>query len=179
MSRVRIETALGDIEVALSDQRAPASVGYFLADVQAGLYDGSSFFRIVTLRNQSAEESRRIEVVQGGLRHEREDLAPVIPHETTAMTGLKHLKGTISLARFAPGAGYHSSFICLRDEPALDFGGARHPDGQGFAAFGHVTRGFDVVERIFARGEAQEYLANEIRIERARVLQKLPPAVRA
>ena len=87
------------------------------------------------------ERHRRIAVIQGGLRHEREDLPPVIAHETTAMTGLRHLKGTVSLARFAPGAVYHSFFICLRDEPVLDFSGARHPDGQGFAAFGRVVAG--------------------------------------
>jgi peptidyl-prolyl cis-trans isomerase A (cyclophilin A) len=170
MSRVRIETELGDIEIEVFKQRAPASAGYFLADVQAGLYDGSSFFRIVTLSNQSTEKHRRIAVIQGGLRHEREDLPPVIPHETTAMTGLKHLKGTASLARFAPGAVYHSFFICLRDEPVLDFGGARHPDGQGFAAFGRVAEEFDVVQRIFARAEQAEYLKNEIAIRRAVVV---------
>jgi len=170
MSRVRIETELGAIELELFEALAPASVGYFLADVRAGLYDGSSFFRIVTLSNQNAEKHRRIAVIQGGLRHEREDLPVIIPHETTAMTGLKHLKGTVSLARFAPGAVYHSFFICLRDEPALDFGGVRHPDGQGFAAFGRVVEGFDVVQRIFARAEAQEYLKNEIAIRRAAVV---------
>lgn len=166
MSRVRIETELGDFEIELFERQAPASAGYFLADLRAGLYDGSSFFRIVTLSNQSAEKHRRIAVIQGGLRHQREDLAPVIPHETTAMTGLQHLKGTVSLARFAPGAIYHSFFICLRDEPALDFGGARHPDGQGFAAFGRVAQGFDVVQRIYARAEAQDYLETEVRIAR-------------
>src|SRR5262249_17447896 len=144
----------------LFGEKAPASAGYFLADVKAGLYDGSSFFRIVTLQNQAAEVGRRIEVIQGGLKHEREDLPHIIPHESTAMTGLRHLKGTMSLARFAPGAVYHSFFICLRDEPALDFGGARHPDGQGFAAFGQVVASFDTVERIFQRAEIEEYLKN-------------------
>lgn len=170
MSRVRIETELGDIEIEAFEQRAPASAGYFLADVRAGRYDGSGFFRIVTLSNQSVEKHRRIAVIQGGLRHEREDLPPVIPHETTAMTGLKHLKGTVSLARFAPGAVYHSFFIGLRDEPVLDFGGARHPDGQGFAAFGRVVAGFEVVQGIFARAERSEYLRNEIAIRRATVI---------
>jgi peptidyl-prolyl cis-trans isomerase A (cyclophilin A) len=170
MSRVRIETELDDIEVALFDKQAPASAGYFLADVRAGLYDGSSFFRIVALANQRGiERRRRIAVIQGGLRHEREDLPQAIPHETTAMTGLRHLKGAVSLARFAPGAVYHSFFICLRDEPALDFGGARHPDWQGFAAFGRVADGFDVVQRIYARAEAQDYLETEIRITRVRI----------
>ncbi len=170
MSRVRIETDLGDIELELFQQQAPASAGYFLADVRAGRYDGSSFFRIVTLSNQSAERHRRIAVIQGGLRHEHEDLEPVIPHESTAMTGLRHVKGTVSLARFAPGAVYHSFFICLREEPALDFGGARHPDGQGFAAFGRVSAGFDVVQRVYARAEAAEYLKNEIAIRSATVI---------
>jgi peptidyl-prolyl cis-trans isomerase A (cyclophilin A) len=170
MNRVGIETALGTIEIEVFAEKAPASASYFLSDVRNSLYDGSSFFRIVTLSNQRAEKGRKIAVIQGGLKPEREDLPAVIPHETTAMTGLRHSKGTISLARFAPGAVYHSFFICLRDEPALDFAGARHPDGQGFAAFGRVTQGFDVVQRIFARAEAREYLEHEIRIERARTL---------
>ena len=169
MSRVAVETALGEIEIQVFADRAPASAEYVLADIRAGVFDGASFFRIVTLANQDAEAGRRIEVIQGGLKHPATDLPQVIPHETTAMTGLRHLKGTVSLARFAPGAVYHSFFICLRDEPCLDFGGARHPDGQGFAAFGQVVRGFEVVERIFAKAEAVEYLANEIAITRARL----------
>lgn len=170
MVKARIDTALGAIEIDVRADHAPASAGYFLDDVRAGLLDGSSFFRIVTLANQSAEAGRRIEVIQGGLKHPATDLPKAIPHENTAMTGLRHLKGTISLARFAPGAVYHSFFICLRDEPSLDFGGARHPDGQGFAAFGKVERGFDVVERIFALGEAEEYVKNEIGIARISIL---------
>lgn len=170
MARVRIETALGAIEIELFADRAPASAAYFLADVRAGLLDGTSFFRIVTLANQKAEPHRRIEVIQGGLRHASTNLPPVVPHETTAMTGLGHLKGTVSLARFAPGAVYHSFFICLRDEPALDFGGVRHPDGLGFAAFARVVEGFETVERIFVRGEAEEYVKDMVRIVRVWML---------
>ena len=171
MIPVQLTTELGVIELAVHEEQAPASAGYFLADVRNGLYDGTSFFRIVTLTNQRVvERARRIAVIQGGLRHQREDLAPVIPHETTSMTGLKHLKGTVSLARFAPGAVYRSFFICLRDEPVLDFGGARHPDGLGFAAFGRVAAGFDVVQSIYARAEEAEYLKNEIAIHRATVV---------
>src|SRR5262245_12792674 len=173
MVRVEVATELGQFQLDIQEDRAPASARYFLADVREGRYDGSSFFRIVTLANQQTEPGRRIEVIQGGLRHTREDMPAVIPHETTAMTGLRHLKGTVSLARFAPGAVYHSFFICLRDEPALDFGGARHPDGQGFAAFGHVADGFDVVERIFERAEVEEYLKNAVRIERIGLLNRL------
>ena len=171
MIPVQLTTELGEIRIEADEDRAPASAGYFLADVRSGLYDGSSFFRIVTLTNQrQVERARKIAVIQGGLKHTREDLPAVIPHETTAATGLRHLKGTVSLARFAPGAVYHSFFICLRDEPALDFGGARNPDGQGFAAFGRVAQGFDVVERIFAQAEVQEHLSKEIGIARVRVL---------
>src|SRR5262245_15889666 len=108
MNRVTIETALGKIGIELSDERAPASAAYFRADVRAGRLDGSSFFRIVTPTNQAVETERQIAVIQGGLKHMREDLPPVIPHETTLTTGLRHLKGAISLARFAPGAVYHS-----------------------------------------------------------------------
>lgn len=170
MARVRIETALGTMTMEVFEESAPASAAYFLADVRSGLFDGTSFFRIVTLANQSAEPHRRIEVIQGGLKHESTDLLPIILHETTAATGLKHLKGTVSLARFAPGAVYHSFFICLRDEPALDFGGARNPDGQGFAAFGRVAEGFEVVERIYACGETEEYVKDAVRIESALIL---------
>jgi peptidyl-prolyl cis-trans isomerase A (cyclophilin A) len=170
MALVEVATALGRFTLDIREDAAPASAGYFLADVRAGLYDGSSFFRIVTLANQQAEQGRQIEVVQGGLKHDREDIPAVIPHETTAMTGLRHLKGTVSLARFAPGAVYHSFFICLLDEPALDFGGARHPDGQGFAAFGRVAERFDVVGRIFAHAEKAEYLRNEVAITRVSIL---------
>lgn len=170
MTRVRIETELGTIVVEVFEDRAPASAAYFLADVRSGLFDDTSFFRIVTLANQSVEPHRRIEVIQGGLKQATTDLPAVIPHETTAMTGLAHLSGAVSLARFAPGAVYHSFFICLRDEPSLDLGGARHPDGQGFAAFGRVAEGFEVVERIYARGEAEEYVKDAVRIERALVL---------
>lgn len=170
MIPVELTTDLGILTLAIQEERAPASAGYFLADVRNGRYDGTSFFRVVTIANQRGiERKRRIAVIQGGLRHEREDLPPAIAHETTAMTGLRHRKGTISLARFAPGAVYHSFFICLRDEPALDFGGARHPDGQGFAAFGQVAEGFEVVQRVYARAEAQDYLENPIGIARVRM----------
>lgn len=168
MKSVQIDTALGVIVAEIFEEQAPASAGYFLADVRAGRYDGSSFFRIVTRENQTGRP--KIEVIQGGLKHERTDLPAVIPHETTAMTGLKHLRGTLSLARFEPGAVYHSFFICLRDEPVLDFGGGRHPDGQGFAALGRVVDGFDVVQHIFARAEAEEYVQDAVRIERVSTL---------
>ena len=118
--------------IGVLEQRAPISSRYFLHDVDTGLLDGSSIFRIVTLE---------IEVIQMGLCETNSHIAPTIEHEPTGRTGLRHVQGTVSLARFAPGAVYHSFFVCMRDEPSLDQGGARNPDGMGFAAFGFVASG--------------------------------------
>jgi len=129
---------------------APVSSAYFLADVDAGRFNDTSIFRIVNQHNQPASVAARIEVLQMGVRESDPNIPPVISHETTGMTGLRHRRGTVSLPRFAPGAVYHSIFICMRDEPALDEGGARNPDGLGFAAFGSVVTGFADLQRLFA-----------------------------
>jgi len=123
--------------------------------------DGSSIFRIVNLQNQPATVPAKIEVIQMGLREMNTTISPTIEHEPTGRTGLRHLKGTISLARFAPGAVYHSFFVCMRDEPSLDQGGARNPDGMGFAAFCFVAIGFGHLREVFAAHAAAnlpEYL---------------------
>jgi peptidyl-prolyl cis-trans isomerase A (cyclophilin A) len=91
------------------------------------------------------EHPAKIEVIQMGWRETNPGIPPSRRHETTAMTGLRHRKGTVSLARFAPGAVYHSWFVCMRDEPGLDAGGLRHPDGQGFAAFTTLKAAADTV----------------------------------
>jgi len=97
------------------------------------------------------DDSIRIEVVQAGTdRSMAARLRPAIPLERTSATGLSHLDGTLSMARAGPDTGRASFFICLGDQPELDYGGARNPDGQGFAAFGRVTAGMDVVRRIQA-----------------------------
>jgi peptidyl-prolyl cis-trans isomerase A (cyclophilin A) len=136
-------------------------------DVDAGVFDGSSIFRIVRPGQHPAEPSP-IEVVQMGHRSADEKLAPSIRHESTRMSGLSHRRGTVSLARFAPGAVYHSFFVCMRDEPGLDAGGSRHGDGQGFAAFGHVTRGFERLEQLLRGWDGDEqYLRHPVPIRRA------------
>jgi len=138
--------------------------------VQAGRFDGTSFYRIVTLTNQEPGQPADIEIVQGGGRQPFEPTAPVIPHESTRDSGLRHQRGTISLSRFAPGAVYGGFFLCANDQPALDFGGARQPDGLGFAAFGRVRDGLDVLDRLFARAEERELLRHEIAIHRISLL---------
>jgi peptidyl-prolyl cis-trans isomerase A (cyclophilin A) len=166
---VEFQLAAAHFTVAVLTDRAPVSSAYFLADVDARVYDGSGVFRIVKLTNQRPEAEPKIEVMQMGHRATDESLPASIAHETTGATGLRHRAGTISLARFAPGAVYHSVFVCMRDEPCLDEGGTRHPDGLGFAAFGHVEQGFDLLLRLFAeRSCDSEYLVDPIRIDSVR-----------
>jgi peptidyl-prolyl cis-trans isomerase A (cyclophilin A) len=143
-----IETKLGTIEAVLDSAHAPRSVTNFLRYVDAGLYEDALFHRTVTPDNQPGN-AVRIEVIQGslGAAHSRQRLPP-IPIERTTVTGLHHRDGTLSVARAGPDTGADEFFICIGDQPELDFGGKRNPDGQGFAAFGHVTKGMDVVRRI-------------------------------
>jgi peptidyl-prolyl cis-trans isomerase A (cyclophilin A) len=149
--RVLVEMAVADFRfvIAVAVARAPISSAYFLDDVDAERLRDASLFRIVNLQNQAADHPSPIEVVQMGLLEKDARIAPSIVHETTGRSGLRHLKGTVSLARFAPGAVYHSWFVCMRDEPALDEGGSRHPDGLGFAAFGHVVEGLERLVRLY------------------------------
>jgi peptidyl-prolyl cis-trans isomerase A (cyclophilin A) len=147
-TRVVIETEAGDIHVTLEDEKAPGTVANFLRYVDAGMYDGGRFHRVVRMDNQP-NDTIRIEVIQGGVNLERmAENGDPIPLERTSVTGLRHLDGTISMARFKPDSAVSDFFICIGDQPELDFGGKRNADGQGFAAFGQVTEGMDVVRKI-------------------------------
>ena len=148
----RIDTDAGRIIVRIFPGRAPLTAANFLHYVDSGLYDGTTFFRVVTPENQPRDKVR-IEVIQGGDVDEKKCFPP-IAHETTAVTGLKHRDGAVSMARAEPGTATSSFFICVNDQPELDFGGRRNPDGQGFAAFGRVVKGMEVVRRI-QRQEAE------------------------
>ena len=146
--QIVIETELGDIVVEVDPARAPVTAGNFLRYVDAGLYDGGRFYRTVTTENQP-NDTVKIEVIQGGIEEARSgERSSPIPLERTSGTGLRHIGGVISMARFAPDSAHSEFFICIGDQPELDFGGKRNPDGQGFAAFGQVTRGMDIVRRI-------------------------------
>ncbi len=142
-----IETDLGTIDVAIN-AAAPITSINFLTYVDGGWYDGGVFHRTVTLQNQP-DSPVKIEVIQGGVNpsRPRDDLQP-IPLERTTVTGLRHVDGAISMARFTPDSAVSDFFICINDQPDLDFGGMRNVDGQGFAAFGQVTSGMDVVRAI-------------------------------
>jgi peptidyl-prolyl cis-trans isomerase A (cyclophilin A) len=160
--RVTIKTEQGDIVVEIEPARAPVTAANFLRYVDAGLYDGSTFHRTVTLDNQP-DNAVRIEVIQGGQLPAAKEFPP-IAHETTAASGLRHLDGTISMARDKPGTAASSFFICVNDQPELDFGGHRNPDGQGFAAFGRVVEGMAVVRAIQRRPAQGQQLAPPVRI---------------
>jgi peptidyl-prolyl cis-trans isomerase A (cyclophilin A) len=143
--RVKMVTEKGTIVIALDLAHAPITAGNFLAYADKGLMNGGSFYRTVSPRNDNNPAT--ISVIQGGLGDGGARLAP-IAHETTKATGLKHKDGVISMARNEPGSATSEFFICLGDNPALDYGGARNKDGQGFAAFGKVVQGMDVVRKI-------------------------------
>jgi peptidyl-prolyl cis-trans isomerase A (cyclophilin A) len=145
---VVVKTALGEVEVEIAEEQAPETARNFLRYVEAAAYDGGAFHRTVTPANQP-DNKIRIEVVQAAAAPAARQFAP-IKLERTSLTRLKHLDGTISMARNGPDTATSDFFICIGDQPSLDFGGKRNPDGQGFAAFGKVVRGMDVVRRIQA-----------------------------
>lgn len=175
MPIVRLETPLGRTVLALHAREAPVSVATFLAYLRGGYLADRGFFRILNGTNQA-----RIEIwsptVQWGWRPpgtgarpadpRQEQPFPPIPLETTAQTGLRHRRGSLSMARrdgIVMGTEY---FISLEDVQSreLDFGGRRNPDGLGFAVFGQVVEGMDTVDRIHARGGPEEYVKDPVSI---------------
>lgn len=166
---IRIVTQLGTIDAELDSARAPITVTNFLRYVDGHLYDGGSFFRSVTTTNQPTD-SVRIEVIQGGMpRGGTATKFDAIPLERTSVTGLHHGDGTLSMARGGPNTATDNFFITIGEQPALDFGGHRNPDGQGFAAFGVITSGRDVVRAIQAQavtGQAMVAPVVILRVER-------------
>ena len=146
--RVLVQTELGDIVLEVDSKRAPNTAANFLKYVDAGHYDGGSFHRTVKMDNQP-DSPVKIEVIQAGVSAERaREGFPPIPLERTSVTGLRHTDGAISMARAQADSATSGWFVCINDQPSLDFGGARNPDGQGFAAFGRVVQGMDVVRKI-------------------------------
>jgi peptidyl-prolyl cis-trans isomerase A (cyclophilin A) len=144
---VQFKTDAGDFVVAIDTVHAPVSATNFLKYVDAGYYNGGAFHRTVKMDNQPGKKIL-IEVVQASAQKEHDSAFGKIPLERTTNTGLKHLDGTISMARDEADTATSDFFVCINDQPELDFGGKRNPDGQGFAAFGRVTRGMDVIRKI-------------------------------
>ena len=146
--RVRVQTELGDIVIEVDPVKAPGTTANFLKYVDGGHYDGGVFHRTVKMDNQP-ESDVKIEVIQAGVNPDRaKDGFAAIPLERTSVTGILHKDGVVSMARGGPDSATSGWFICINDQPSLDFGGNRNPDGQGFAAFGRVVAGMDVVRKI-------------------------------
>ena len=146
--RVLVQTELGDIVLEVDVKAAPRTAANFLRYLDAGHFDGGTFHRTVKMDNQP-DSPVKIEVIQAGVNPDRaKDGFPPIALERTSVTSLRHTDGAISMARGQPDSATSGWFICVNDQPSLDFGGARNPDGQGFAAFGRVVRGMDVVRTI-------------------------------
>ena len=143
-----IETRAGVIEADLDSARAPITVANFLKYVDAKRYDGGRFHRTVTLDNQ-ADTVARIEVIQGGTARVRgAQRWPAIELERTTVTTITHGDGVLSMARGGPNTATSDFFITIGPQHELDFGGRRNSDGQGFAAFGRITKGGDIVRTI-------------------------------
>jgi peptidyl-prolyl cis-trans isomerase A (cyclophilin A) len=165
--RVRFDTALGPFEVELDPARAPVTAANFLKYVDGGFYDGGQVHRSARLETQAARPVK-IEVIQAGINPARRaESFPAIPLERTSVTGILHKDGTISMARSGPDTATSDFFICMGDQPSLDFGGARNSDGQGFAAFGRVVFGMDVARAIHKAPAEGETLSPPVRLFRA------------
>ncbi len=144
--RLVLQTELGNIELEIYPAKAPVTAANFLQYVDGGFYDGGIVHRTVKPDNQPNNQIK-IEVIQASINAEKKSFAP-IKLERTNQTGLKHVNGAISMARSTPDSATSDFFICIGAQPELDFGGKRNPDGQGFAAFGKVTKGMDVVKKL-------------------------------
>ncbi len=144
--RIVMLTSQGDIEIDLYVAKAPVTAGNFLQLVDDGHMDGGSFYRAVSYDNDNGNP--KIEVIQGGRGDALEGEIEAIDHETTEQTGILHTDGVISMARDGVGTATSEFFIVIGDQPGLDYGEVRNPDEQGFAAFGMVVSGMDVVRAI-------------------------------
>lgn len=160
---VVIQTALGDIEVEVDSIRAPITAANFLRYVDLGFYRFGQFYRTVRSDNQPRDQIK-IGVIQAGLDSLRVKDFPPIRLERTKVTGISHKDGTVSMARDGSDTATSDFFICIGDQPQLNYGGKRNPDSQGFAAFGHVLVGMNVVKKIQAAPAEDQRLTPPIKI---------------
>lgn len=161
---IAIETEKGLIVVELYMDKAPITVANFLLYIEENRLEDATFYRSVHIDNQP-DNDIKIEVIQGGLFKDNHPMMlPPIAHENTKQTGIKHLDGVISMARYTPGTATSEFFICIGDQPSLDFGGKRNKDGAGFAAFAKVIKGMEIVRLIQYLPADGQYLNPKIKI---------------
>lgn len=147
MRYVTLKTDLGNILLELDDQKAPQSVRYFCSNIESGKFETCHFYRVVK-KSTIKDTLPTIDIIQGGVGWDSCGDIPSIPLETTKDTGLAHRDGTISLARSEPDVSGCEFFICIGDQPKLDYGAMEGAGFDGFAAFGQVIEGMDVVRAI-------------------------------
>ncbi len=156
--KILIQTSLGNIDAELYADKAPVTVAAFLSYIDSGFFKNSSFYRVVY--NDVFGNDDDAGVVQGGIWQSNNELAkklPGIAHESPDKTGLSHVSGTLSLARTTAGSTNTEFFICIADQTGFDDSKDLNPDGLGFAAFGKVTSGMDIIRKIHrqsANGDA-------------------------
>ncbi|MBB5708818.1 peptidylprolyl isomerase [Sphingomonas xinjiangensis] len=139
--RVVMETSAGRVVIEVYADEAPVSARNFLRYVDAKRLDGISFYRTVKVQD-------RFGFVQFGVQNAPARMFPAIKHEPTSQTGLKHLDGTLSMPRLAPGTARGEFTISVGDQASFDADPARSGDKLGYAAFARVTEGMDVVVKI-------------------------------
>lgn len=177
--KIIIQTEFGNITAEIYLKSAPITAENFLSHVKNGFFKNSRFYRTVTKKNQPNNKVK-IEVIQAGpndklviKKYGKNYYKKIgIKHETTKITGIRHLDGTISMARDKPGSASFSYFICINDQPSLDFGGKRNPDGEGFAAFGKVLKGMDIVKKIQKSTANGQRLIPEIKVKNIFIISK-------
>ena len=156
---IEIQTSRGDIEIELYPLQAPKTVAAFLSYIDSGYYHNSNFYRVLNDENQSSN-APKTELIQGGIWKTKNKIAaqlPGIPHETTQQTKILHAEGVLSLARTTPGTATTEFFICIGKQPGLDYGGENIADKQGYATFGKVVKGMEVVRKIYHQNESDQY----------------------
>jgi peptidyl-prolyl cis-trans isomerase A (cyclophilin A) len=164
---VIINTQLGDIEVELFPDQAPKTVTAFLSYIDSGFYNNTSFYRV--LKTDAFPTDNNTGIIQGGMwqtNPAKKITIPGIEHETTKQTRLTHQSGTVSLARTTPGSANTEFFICIGDQSPLDFARRGTEDGQGFAAFGKVFKGMDIVRKIQAQKSHGDKFDEKIEIRK-------------
>ncbi len=174
MQTLSFESDCGEVVIEMCTDRAPNTSRYFADLASSGAFDAASILRIVTKNGLQPDEECPINIVQIAPSQLFDSPRHEVVHEDTRQTGLSHKKWAVSAARFDLGELYGSFFICLDDEPELDFGGKRQPDGQGFAAFGEVVEGFDALEKIFTLAEASDVLTSTIPLRNFRIAERAP-----
>lgn len=169
---IGIDTSHGLIKIELYPDKAPHTVHRFLQFVERGLFKKSSFYRVMNNFNQPSD-TYKANIIQGGLwrtsAHLKDTLTG-IPHESTKESGLSHTKWTVSLARNEAGTATTEFFICMDDQYGYDYGGKNNEDGLGYAAFGKVIEGYDVLRKIYQSPETGQYFTPPVTIFNIKLL---------